>query len=272
VSVALQLDSCTAAVRRRAMKRIQLLHALIPLAIAASTTLAQSTLRGVVQRHADTTRVTAASVALVPYGSSDSTGRTRTTDSTGTFIFSDLAGGRYELRVRRLGFAPYVDTLDIVSNETMYQVVQLAELPEQLPTVLIRGEMVEVPKGFEDVYRRGARSFGYFMTAEQISTRNPMQTRDLLIGLPGILIEGNQIVFPRCIQRSRDRFGATAGGSPQVYIDGQRVTRFGDVDVALSYVEPRSIQAIEVYTGLSQIPGDFATQACAAVAIWTKRE
>jgi hypothetical protein len=198
------------------------------------------------------------------------------TDSTGAFLFAGMGSGRYQLSARRLGFEQYVDTIVVAANETTHQDVELVDLPEQLPTVLIGGEMVKVPKGFEDVYRRGAHSFGYFMTAEQIDQRNPMQTRDLLAGLPGVLIEGNSLVFQRCRRRGSGAGNSSFAGSPQVYIDGQRVTRFAgggdEVEAALSYVEPRSIQAIEVYTGLAQIPGDFASQACAAIAIWTKRQ
>ena len=201
----------------------------------------------------------------------------RSTDSAGVFVFQNVTPGRYAVHVRRLGFAPYDDTLYVFVGDTLTHRIALDPLAAQLQTVVIRGEMVKVPKGFEAIYRRGAHSFGYFMTAEQIETRNPTQTRDLLLNIPGVTVVGNSLSFERCQKSGPGGGSATMEGSPQVYVDGQRVTRFArqfgdEVEAALSQVEPRQIQAIEVYAGVAQIPGDFAQQACAAIVIWTKRE
>jgi hypothetical protein len=218
----------------------------------------------------DTLAVAMANVELVSVG-------TRMTDSAGRFSFPNVEPGRYAVHVRRLGFAPYDDTLYVFATDTLLHKFELSQLAEHLQTVVIRGEMVEVPKGFEAIYRRGAHSFGYFMTAEQIAQRNPMETRDLLASIPGVLMVGNSVSFERCKRHSPGAGLSTQEGTPQVYVDGQRVTRFArqfgdEVEAALAQVEPRQIQAIEVYSGVSQIPGDFASQACAAIVIWTKRE
>lgn len=222
-------------------------------------------------------RVSAGDSAAVPLATVELTSvGTRTTDTAGAFAFPNVAPGRYLVHVRRLGFAAWDDTLYVFAGDTLTHHIELSQLPEQLQTVVIRGEMVKVPKGFEAIYRRGAHSFGYFMTAEQIQTRNPTLTRDLLLNVPGITVTGNSVSFDRC-QHSAGSGSSTFEGRPQVYVDGQRVTRFAqqfgdDIADALAQVEPQQIQAIEVYTGLAQIPGDFAQQACAAIVIWTKHE
>ena len=73
----------------------------------------------------------------------------------------------------------------------------------------------------------------------------------------------------------------------QVYVDGVRMTRSGaaqiagaspsagpdddyDVEHALKLVPPTAIQAMEIYTGVAQIPAEFLEDACAVIAIWTK--
>jgi TonB-dependent Receptor Plug Domain len=246
---------------------LRLAAAFTALALAAPSARAQAVaVRGIV-RH-DTTRVAMVEVELVSVGK-------RTTDSAGVFSFPFVAPGMYALRVRRLGFEPYDDSIRVSSTDTAIHEIALRQLPQELPTMVVRGQVVHVPKGFEEIYRRGAHSFGYFITAEQIADRNPTQTRDLLVNVPGVVLENNSLAFQRC--RGRVGSATSMEGSPQVYVDGQRMTRFArsmgdEVELALSYVEPRQIQAIEVYTGLSQIPGDFATQACAAIVIWTKHE
>ena len=65
----------------------------------------------------------------------------------------------------------------------------------------------------------------------------------------------------------------------QVYIDGVRVTNYGGNDSltlvnqlsdVLRLVHVRDIEAMEVYTGISRIPPEFSSDACAVVAIWTR--
>jgi hypothetical protein len=43
-----------------------------------------------------------------------------------------------------------------------------------------------------------------------------------------------------------------------------------DAEHALRSVVPTSMQVIEVYTGVGQIPAEFLADACAVFAIWTK--
>ena len=135
---------------------------------------------------------------------------------------------------------------------------------------------MSVPWRFEDVYRRASSGFGHFITREEIEQRNPSLTRDLLNGVPGIVTYNDMLVFQKCRKKLRGGPVYIEGGNKvQVYIDGRRFTRFDDSDeavmAALGSVNPRDIQAIEIYTGVAQIPGDFAYQACAAIAIWTKK-
>jgi hypothetical protein len=43
-----------------------------------------------------------------------------------------------------------------------------------------------------------------------------------------------------------------------------------DAEHALRSVVPTSMLAIEVCTGVGQIPAEFLADACAVIAIWTK--
>ena len=145
-------------------------------------------------------------------------------------------------------------------------------VPAVLGEVTISGRTVSIPWRFEEVYRRAATGFGHFITAEQIQQLNPSGTRELLNGIPGIVVNNYEVVFPRCGRGPLNGPQLRMAAVPQVYIDSRRVTAFGgSVDAALALVNPRSIQAIEIYTGVSQIPADFMTEACAVVAIWTKK-
>jgi hypothetical protein len=247
--------------------RFDMRHQLLALVLIAAAAHGQTaSLSGRVRVAGDT--------AVVPYATItvDAQPDTHLADSTGSFRIGGLSSGRHMLTVRRLGFQPAT-----VPSQTGSDVdVRLKALPKLLQEVVISGEVVSVPFRFEEVYRRAASGFGHFITREEIERRNPYATRDLLNGIPGIVTYGDATVFQKCRKRQR-------GGPPnfesankvQVYIDGRRFTRFSDgetaADAAMASVSPGSIQAMEVYTGVAQVPGEFAYDACAVILIWTKR-
>jgi Carboxypeptidase regulatory-like domain/TonB-dependent Receptor Plug Domain len=247
------------------------------LAIALAVVCALNTLsaqsptfvRGHVRVTGDTSPVPLAAVEL------EGVSQLQLTDSAGAFRLTGIAPGKYRLRVRRLGYYPATQFVDVVRGDSTDVLVAIKVLPQILHEVVISGRIVSVPWRFEDVYRRGSSGFGHFITREEIELRNPSITPDLLGGIPGIVTYNDLVVFQKCRKRLRGGPGLEAANKVQVYIDGRRFTRFDDSDegvmAALGSVNPRDIQAIEVYTGIAQIPGEFATQACGVVAIWTKK-
>ena len=44
----------------------------------------------------------------------------------------------------------------------------------------------------------------------------------------------------------------------------------GEADAGLRGVHPLSVEAMEVYTGVAQIPAEFLEDACAVIVIWTR--
>jgi hypothetical protein len=84
---------------------------------------------------------------------------------------------------------------------------------------------------------------------------------------------GRSICFKRCqagVERGA-RGRCTPSPNVQVYVDGVRMTRgLGDADRVLREVLPSSVEAMEVYTGVARIPGEFSNDACAVIAIWTR--
>ena len=233
--------------------------------IAGALPAQSYTLSGVVRSAVDSSPLYGASVTVVGHGRA-------TTDSGGRFRFRSAPSGRLELRVRRLGFQPfarYVRTEEAIPP----LLIALTPIPVELKEVRVAGRLVRVPPGLEDVYRRAASGFGHLITPEEIELRQAYHVKELLSNVPGVFIDIGKIRFRRCgdpnNQRSPDR------PKVQVYIDGDRVTRFDkdqtNADEALSQVAVSHIVAIEVFTGVAQIPGEYHVDACAVVAIWTKR-
>jgi hypothetical protein len=56
-----------------------------------------------------------------------------------------------------------------------------------------------------------------------------------------------------------------------IWIDGAKVANRGGYIPAIGdLLDVRDIEAIEVYRGVAEIPGEFLDDSCAAIVIWTK--
>jgi len=138
----------------------------------------------------------------------------------------------------------------------------MTRLPHTLTQMTISGRSMRVPRYFEDVYRRAAVGRGTFITREQIDSLNPLDVLSILAYVKGVQTFNRGVKFSGCPDIN---YG-------EVYVDGERLTRFSTLNDALRMVTPRAIQAMEIYTRQSAVPGEFLdAQPCAVVAIWTKR-
>jgi hypothetical protein len=187
----------------------------------------------------------------------------------GAIRINAIPPGRYSVLARRFGFVPARASVDVVAGGVYDLDVALAALPVALARVTIRGESRVVPPYLEDAYRRGASGHGTFLTAEDIDRMHPMDVQSVIASVPGAHVNQAGISFARCGYGLDFSFGARL----QIYIDGTRVT-YGtpeSTDLALKTIHVAQIQAMEVYRGVSQIPAEFLADACAVIAIWTKR-
>ena len=263
-----------------------------PLAAAARAQRARGTASGVlsgrVTQAGDTLGVAGAQIELL------GTSVLHWADNDGRFRFQ-VPPGYYDVRVRMLGYQPWKARMEFADGRSDDRTIPLKRLPNVLTEVRIEGRPVKVPARFEDVYRRGALGFGKFFTREDIERLHPFDVQALLQTIPGILVDDRGVRFQRCTSDLSGLSPATGGGAPlpakvKVYIDGLQVskesqsqtldTRLGaptsgatnedDVDHTLRSIRPTAIQAMEVYRGVGQIPGEFLSDACAVIAIWTK--
>jgi hypothetical protein len=196
----------------------------------------------------------------------------QTTNSRGEFRFTGIYPGRYEVRVRRLGYEQLVKFVTVGGGEISKNNWEMRFLPQQLAEVRVQGRLVQVPPFLKDAYRRAAWGFGDFLLPDDIARRNAFQTADLLDMVPGAHVSKGDVEFARC-DSNQDPFGAASGSRPkiQVYIDGHLMTHMNSVASALEMVTPKDIDLIEVYRGVARIPVEFLANACAVIAIWTKR-
>ena len=186
------------------------------------------------------------------------------TDAHGAFIFRRVPVGAATLRLRRLGFVPR--TLDVAVDSTFSPPigVSLTTLPIRLATVQVSARR-RVYTGYHAEFNRRRESgiSGHFFTRAQIDSLNPYRTTDLLRRVPGVSFarRGGETVVSTRGQRC----------TPLVWLDGTPASAsYFDPD----HVDPRSIEGIEIYSGLSTVPvallGPRMAGNCGVIAIWTR--
>ena len=247
-----------------------LLAAPLPLAAQAGDSLV--TIAGRVTDAVDRAGV-AAAIVDVP-----GTGISLRSNGLGRFRITGVPRDARELRVRALGYAPATVTLGTASDGTIdVGDVVLERRPQVLSQMTVRGRSARVPHGFEDVYRRGLSGRGAFITREQIDSLNPIEIKSVLYAVPGLYVNQRGVYFNRCLR----------GQVGQLWVDGQRVTRFSRsrassefqpssdpyfMNEYLTNIRPVEIQAIEVYASQSTVPAEFMDASpCAVIAVWTRR-
>lgn len=200
------------------------------------------------------------------------TGRFATTDSIGVFELKEIPSGVIRFFFTAPGYPRTTLVLALAKGETMVQRFELegtsAEVAsadstggkvQRLPATEVTGEPSRGVR-YEDFERRLKTGRGQYVTREVIEERGYNNLSDAVRGLRGVAIEcGSRGCLVRMAR-------ALPGCYPQYIVDGRPDNFFGP-NVAV-----RDIEGIEVYSGASDVPGEFAgTDAgCGVVVIWTR--
>jgi TonB family protein len=186
------------------------------------------------------------------------------TDDTGEFRLKNVPAGDLKIRVRRLGFRPDTSMISVLAGQTVPFLIALQPLPLILSPVMILGK--HYTGRLASFYQRRDRGMGHYYTREEIDKRNPANTTDLLRTVPGIRLQ--PLGFGRQTLRFR---GARC--PPLVWIDGSPLGA-GEFDI--DNVPSRSIEAMEIYTGIAALPSEFTagpttTTSCGTIVIWSRQ-
>ena len=206
-----------------------------------------------------------------------------TTDSAGRFAWSGLSAGEYRLVARRLGFAPVDVEVSIKDGVDQTLDLRMTTAATRLDTVSVVGTSLTPARygtssKMDEFYRRKQEGKGHFFTREDIDDSDANNTATLLGRVPGIRAkrEDNGVIYVHiasCVG-SQGRISVGAGDDwgwehVALIIDGSQVGK-GSKSAVVSTIQPSEIEAIEVYTGISELPAEAMGDACAAVYIWTR--
>jgi len=184
------------------------------------------------------------------------------TDSTGRYVFANLAAPTGKLLVRHFGFEAKTidvsmkraDQVDTVNVELPAMAQQLNAIQTTADSILLQDPRL---RAFEE--RAESNAFGHYVRPERIAELHPSWTSDALRGLPGVQLRpspklGNEVRIRGCM--------------PLVWVDGNRMPGV-ELDDA---THTNDVAAIEVYNSLSGVPPRYSdvSATCGTILVWLK--
>lgn len=220
--------------------------------------------------------------------------RTTMSDEKGAFTLKDIPPGTYVVRARRIGYALYESVIEFKKDKTIERGVVLPALT-QLDTLRVVGD-IYVPLSFLE-HRVAGR--GHFFTREDIAKQEGIGLVNILSTTPDLGIARGRSsqgwilskrVVPRlsAIGRSRNDVGGDfytpdsseiqrgmiKGCYARVYLDNVLMNPSSPADpVDLNQFNPKSIEAIEYYSGPAQTPAKYSrlNSTCGVLVIHRRK-
>ena len=198
------------------------------------------------------------------------------TDGEGRFLIAELAEGTYELFLNAIGYKQRELEFDLSERESFelphYALWLSPTPPTELEAVQVQGE--QIPAGLRGFYERRQEGFGRFLTREDVESKNPKTSYDILRGVPGIRVRPNPS-YGRGFDTSRHVIEslrvAGLGTCPMlVFLNGGLIGPSSTVNID-NLVSPDMVHAVEVYATVSGLPARFNVPgaSCGVIAFWS---
>ena len=187
-------------------------------------------------------------------------------DENGEFRLNGLAPGLIEIRVRRLGFTPVSQRVQVSVQDPPAQIrVALSPLANSLQPVVVQAQRVQYSGRLAGYYQRlERRTTGVFIDRVEIDSKKYRSLTQLLSQSPGV---------------SAGRIRAGGGGvrlrgrncRPMVWLDGVPMPA-GETDLDAFPVS--TLQGIELYLGSTSAPIDYTMMQgqsnCGTILLWSR--
>jgi hypothetical protein len=193
----------------------------------------------------------------------------------GWFTLAQVAAGTHVLQIRLDGYSTIMTAVDIAEGDTVQIVVTLAPAAVVLPPVEITAKpapRLPAMQGFEE---RRERAQGHFFNREEIVRMQPRRFTDVLRRVPGVQLQHVSGPYEQGEAVRMSRTIGVMGPRPcpvLYYVNGSPFPVAGDLPID-QYINPDEVAAIEVYSGMSQIPSEFNSTShnarCGVIVIWT---
>lgn len=189
--------------------------------------------------------------------------RSRSNDS-GAYHLAGLAPGPATLTARRIGYRAFRQELQLRDGDALTVDIRLSVSAAMLSGIQVTARREPYESRLAGLYARMEQHVGRFVTRERIDRANNANLSALLREIPGVQIGANSMQGRVIRLRGADC-------PPLVFIDGFPASA-GEFD--LDMIEPRSVEAVEVYSGAASVPAEFSgprdLDRCGVIAIWSR--
>jgi hypothetical protein len=188
-----------------------------------------------------------------------------TTDSIGRYVFVALPAGSVRLLVRAPSFPATHVVIQLSVGQDLEHTIVLdstaaGRAAQMLPAVAVTAP-ASVDRRLIDFERRRRTGRGHYLTRDEIERSGAYSLQDAVRPLRGVTVEcgGGMGCFVRMVR-------APMRCQPDYVVDRRVDNQFGPSTPV------RDIEALEVYTGPSDVPGEFAgrTAGCGVIVVWTR--
>ncbi len=231
----------------------------------------------------DNTRRPVADVGVVLLDEQRQMVASSSSDAQGAFSVVAPEDGYYYVYMTRLGYRSLFDgpfELDSGIPLELFAVIHAMPLTLEGVDVTVDAADAEVPRlaavGF---YERRAAGFGHFIEREKILRLAGAHITDVLRSIPLLRVirhtGGTGGASGLLNPEVRMRGGLRGLCVPTLYVDGI-VAAQGGLSARTpirpdDFVSPEVVEAIEVYTGLAQMPLQYLPRAgCGVMLVWTR--
>jgi hypothetical protein len=196
-------------------------------------------------------------------------------DSLGAFQFVRVAAGLRVIQVARMGYQTILMPIHVQAAETAHVRVVLAMAGVALEPIEVKAAPAPFSPAMRGFEERRARASGHFFRREEIVRMQPRLFTDVLRRVPGVQLIPSRGPFEtgEAVRMSRTIGVMGASSCPVLYyINGSPFPVTGDIPID-HYIVPEDVAAIEIYSGMSQIPAQFNSSShnarCGVIVIWT---
>jgi TonB family protein len=186
-------------------------------------------------------------------------------DTAGRFRLPGLPSGAGALHVRRLGYRAASLPITIEPGATVSLTITLVRLPGELDPVVVEASRQLAVRYLQGFYERRSKGHGYFVTRDQIASRQWSDLTDVLRSLvPAVRITSSRMASNAVRLRS-------SRCAPLVWLDGAPAMA-GEFD--LDVISPETVSGIEIYPGPATVPVEFRStrglEACGVIVVWSR--
>jgi hypothetical protein len=192
------------------------------------------------------------------------------TGPNGRFRITQVPEGRYLVIVKRVGYRPTSDVVDVVARDTVRLSYTLENADVRLNPVVTSDRAPTIKMQEFDQRRRLGQ--GEFMTQAEIRERNPAFSTELFRKFKSVYVApSNSSAITQYFA-----FSAREGGNPQtgactmqIVLDRVPLPQPFNLDLLPA---PKDLFGIEVYAGASTIPLEYAgvNRGCGVILVWTR--